>query len=60
MQVELEPGYSDDLWPAIQKRLGTDLADNHEGLRFNVARAAEGELPRFELKAKRLQDLRNQ
>ena len=40
-------------------KLGKDLADNHEGLRFNVDRAAEGELPRFELKAKRLQDKRD-
>jgi phenylacetate-CoA ligase len=60
VQVELTPGYEDANWPALQKQLGTDLADNHEGLRFNVDRAAEGALPRFELKAKRLQDLRNQ
>ena len=59
-QVELRPGYPDADWAALQTRLGTDLADNHEGLRFNVERAAEGELPRFELKAKRLQDLRTQ
>ena len=32
----------------------------HEGLRFNVEQAKQGELPRFELKAKRLQDLRPQ
>ena len=37
-----------------------DLADAHEGLRFNVELAKQGELPRFELKAKRLQDLRPQ
>jgi phenylacetate-CoA ligase len=41
-----------------RRQLGKDLADAHEGLRFNVVRAAAGELPRFELKAKRLQDLR--
>jgi phenylacetate-CoA ligase len=50
-----------DRWrPGLQSKLGKDLADNHEGLRFNVARAGEGKLPRFELKAKRLQDLRDQ
>ena len=60
VQVELQPGYSDDNWDGLQTKLGSDLADNHEGLRFNVTRANEGDLPRFELKAKRLQDLRNQ
>ena len=59
VQVELRPGYPDGDWPALQRKLGTDLADNHEGLRFNVERAAEGALPRFELKAKRLQDKRD-
>jgi phenylacetate-CoA ligase len=60
VQIELKPGYADNSWAGLQSKLGKDLADNHEGLRFNVARAAEGELPRFELKAKRLQDLRDQ
>ncbi len=59
VKLELKPG-SDDLWPDLEKVLGKDLADAHEGLRFKVERAKEGELPRFELKAKRLQDLRNQ
>jgi phenylacetate-CoA ligase len=59
VQVELKPGFADADWPVLQQKIGADLADNHEGLRFNVDRAAEGELPRFELKAKRLQDLRN-
>ena len=44
----------------MSRKLGKDLADNHEGLRFNVTQAATGELPRFELKAKRLQDKRPQ
>jgi phenylacetate-CoA ligase len=47
-------------WPSLAPRLGKDLADNHEGLRFNVELAAPGSLPRFELKAKRLTDLRPQ
>lgn len=60
VHVELTPGYPDADWTGLQQRLGTDLADNHEGLRFNVERAAEDSLPRFELKAKRLQDKRPQ
>ena len=43
---------------ALQKKLGSELAHAHEGLRFNIDRAAEGELPRFELKARRFTDHR--
>jgi len=57
VKVELKPGL-DECWPRLQAQLGKDLADAHEGLRFNVEQAKTGELPRFELKAKRLQDLR--
>jgi phenylacetate-CoA ligase len=39
-------------------RLAKALAEAHEGLRFEVERAAEGELPRFELKARRTVDER--
>ena len=59
VRVELKPG-TDQAWSSLQKKLGGDLADAHEGLRFNVEQADQGELPRFELKAKRLQDLRDQ
>ena len=59
VKVELKPDQK-DVWPRLQAQLGKDLADAHEGLRFNVELAAQGELPRFELKAKRLQDLRPQ
>jgi phenylacetate-CoA ligase len=59
VKVELRSDAPNDCWPHLHDRLCKDLADNHEGLRFNVVRAASGELPRFELKAKRLQDLRN-
>jgi phenylacetate-CoA ligase len=59
VKVELKPGL-DEQWPRLQQQLGKDLADAHEGLRFNVEQAKTGELPRFELKAKRLQDLRPQ
>ncbi|HEX6208771.1 MAG TPA: phenylacetate--CoA ligase family protein, partial [Actinomycetota bacterium] len=42
----------------ILARLGKELADAHESLRFGVQRAETGSLPRFELKAKRLVDER--
>lgn len=58
VKVELKPG-CDSVWNGLCDKLCKDLAHAHEGLRFNVERAAAGELPRFELKAKRLQDLRN-
>ena len=59
VQIELKPDQQ-HIWPELEKKLGKDLADNHEGLRFNVTKADTGELPRFELKAKRLQDKRPQ
>jgi phenylacetate-CoA ligase len=36
--------------------LARSLSEAHEGLRFGVKRVEDGSLPRFELKAKRLQD----
>jgi len=42
----------------IEPALGKGLAAAHEGLRFNLEKVAPGALPRFELKAKRLQDKR--
>lgn len=57
VQCELAPDKR-ALWHSLAPRIGKDLADVHEGLRFNVALADPGSLPRFELKAKRLQDLR--
>ncbi len=43
---------------SILERLGKELAEAHEGLRFGVRRVENGTLPRFELKAKRLVDER--
>jgi phenylacetate-CoA ligase len=54
---ELKPARLGD-WLALQKTLERDLADAHEGLRFNLVLADAGTLPRFELKAKRLVDKR--
>jgi phenylacetate-CoA ligase len=59
VRVELRPGM-DGEWAEIEKRLAEDLAGAHEGLRINLGRAAAGELPRFELKAKRFIDKRGQ
>jgi phenylacetate-CoA ligase len=55
--IELRAGRADH-WPELQRRLCRDLAEAHEGLRFNVAQAEPNSLPRFELKAKRLVDRR--
>ena len=57
VRVELKPGH-DAAWESLEKRLGKELAHAHENLRFHVERAGTGELPRFELKAKRLVDKR--
>jgi phenylacetate-CoA ligase len=40
----------------ILTQLAKSLSQSHEGLRFGVKQAENGSLPRFELKAKRLQD----
>ena len=49
---------SEDAWPDLQTKLAVDLAQAHEGLRFNIVRMDHGSLPRFELKARRLVDAR--
>lgn len=59
LSVEPAPTMGDTAWSALAGSLGTELADAHEGLRFHIERAAPGALPRFELKAKRLTDLRS-
>jgi len=55
VKVEIKPDHEDE-WPGLHRTLAKDLANAHEGLRFNIDRAAYGTLPRFELKAKRLVD----
>jgi phenylacetate-CoA ligase len=40
----------------ILSELSKSLSQAHEGLRFGVKKVENGSLPRFELKAKRLQD----
>jgi len=58
LHAELSPGIADERWSELGSALRRDLADAHEGLQFQVERAAEGSLPRFELKARRLTDRR--
>jgi phenylacetate-CoA ligase len=59
LRVELPPDAADATWAGLREQLAKDLAAAHEGLRFEVERAATGELPRFELKARRTVDLRD-
>jgi len=57
VKVEIKPDH-DAEWSQLHRTLVKDLAQAHEGLRFNVERVDHGTLPRFELKAKRLVDAR--
>jgi phenylacetate-CoA ligase len=57
IKLELKPGRADD-WPVVRDTLAKALAGGHEGLRFNLELMPTGSLPRFELKAKRLVDVR--
>jgi phenylacetate-CoA ligase len=59
LRVEPAPGTPDAEWEDMAAGLAKALAEAHEGLRFEVERAAEGELPRFELKARRTVDERD-
>lgn len=57
IKLEVKPGFEME-WPQIQQKLAQDLSNAHEGLRFNLERMDHGNLPRFELKARRLKDAR--
>ncbi|HEX6478669.1 MAG TPA: AMP-binding protein [Ktedonobacteraceae bacterium] len=57
IKVEVKPG-SESEWETLHRGLSKDLANAHEGLRFNIERVDYGVLPHFELKAKRLVDAR--
>ena len=58
LRLELKPEWSADGWDQLSDKLHRRLAHAHEGLNFRIERASAGELPRFELKAKRTVDLR--
>jgi phenylacetate-CoA ligase len=57
VKIEVKPDHAAQT-SELLPRIGRDLAAAHEGLRFNVEAVAQGTLPRFELKAKRLKDER--
>jgi len=57
IKLEIKPGHEVE-WIVLQHKLAKDLANAHEGLRFNIERVDYGILPHFELKAKRLVDVR--
>ena len=59
LRVELKPDWNADGWDGLSEDLRKRLALAHEGLNFRVERADAGELPRFELKAKRTVDKRD-
>jgi phenylacetate-CoA ligase len=59
LRLEPAPDVTDEAWADMAERVAKALAEAHEGLRFEVERAAPGELPRFELKARRTVDRRD-
>ncbi|MBI4318671.1 MAG: phenylacetate--CoA ligase family protein [Chloroflexi bacterium] len=58
VRLDPKPDVSGAEWPRLMQELTKELAEAHEGLRFNVEMATPGELPTFEHKAKRLVDRR--
>jgi phenylacetate-CoA ligase len=59
LRVELKAEAADAHWDGLAQTLHSRLAQAHEGLNFRIERAGAGELPRFELKAKRTIDKRD-
>ncbi|MGH2874550.1 MAG: phenylacetate--CoA ligase family protein, partial [Solirubrobacteraceae bacterium] len=59
LRVELKHDLPITQWEGLAETLHNRLALAHEGLNFRIERAGTGELPRFELKAKRTIDLRD-
>ena len=59
LRIELKADAPQDLWDGLAETLHNRLALAHEGLNFRIELAGAGELPRFELKAKRTIDKRD-
>jgi phenylacetate-CoA ligase len=59
LRVEMKSEWSQDGWTSLSEDLHTRLSHAHEGLNFRIEQAGAGELPRFELKAKRTVDKRD-
>jgi phenylacetate-CoA ligase len=60
LRVEMKPDWAAERWESLSDDLHGRLALAHEGLNFRVELADAGELPRFELKARRTVDQREQ
>jgi phenylacetate-CoA ligase len=60
VELEAHPTVAEAAAGALAWRVQQDLADAHEGLRFDVSLVPPGTLPTFELKARRLLDRRQQ
>jgi phenylacetate-CoA ligase len=58
LRLEMKPDWPAASWEELADAIHRRLAHAHEGLNFRIERAEEGTLPRFELKAKRMVDLR--
>jgi phenylacetate-CoA ligase len=58
LRVEMKRDWPTDGWDSLCADLHRRLSQAHEGLNFRVVQAGAGELPRFELKAKRTIDQR--
>jgi phenylacetate-CoA ligase len=60
LRVEMKPDWDSGGWDVMAGELHRKLAGAFEGLNFRIECAEPGELPRFELKAKRTVDLREE
>ena len=58
VELEPHPTVAADLADTLAQRVARELAEAHEGLRFDVSLVAAGTLPTFELKARRVLDRR--
>ncbi|HET6871305.1 MAG TPA: AMP-binding protein [Solirubrobacteraceae bacterium] len=58
LRLEMKPDWPPDGWDGLRDSVHRRLGHAHEGLNFRIERAGAGELPRFELKAKRMIDMR--
>jgi phenylacetate-CoA ligase len=58
VRLEMKPDWTAASWDQLQDSVHRRLSLAHEGLNFRIELVSAGELPRFELKAKRMIDLR--
>ncbi len=58
VELEAHPTVAADVAEQLVRRVGRELSQAHEGLRFDVSLVPPGTLPIFDLKARRLHDRR--